>query len=923
MSDHSPDHGKVYVVNHAHWDREWYRPFEDYRVRLVELVERVCRQLADGTLASFHLDGQTVTTADVLAVAPHLEPALRDLVAEGRLSLGPWHVLADNQLVSGENLIRNLLTARRWGERMGALSTLGYSPDAFGHPADLPRILRGFGMDTALVWRGAPTDLPRFRWRSPDGSEVFTVNQAYHAAEVLWWPEQVVQRLRDFVAAERERLPHGPWLLMNGGDHLAPKALAQRREQLAGHPDAAGLHEATMAEFFAAARTRAGDLPVITGELRHPGGHLAFLLPGTLSARIYLKQANERVQTLLERWVEPFTAIAGTLGGDPDAATTGLLRHAWELLLHNAPHDSICGCSVDAVHRQNMARFEAAEQAGTVLLGRALRDLGLDTRVHGPVPTDAVELAVLNPHGTELTGGVEVEVRTAPGRCPVGLRDPDGQPVPFDLTNLGTDRSFEADLTLMPDTVVVQRYRLAFVPADVPPFGWAVYRVELADLPTATHHTQPRADSECDSLPETDGTQPETEPGDQTVSWTVGADGRARPLIWRAATSVSTGTLHLVLEPDASLTVTDAITARTYRGLGRLVDVGDRGDTYNFDPVPGDTPVTPVLVGGSVRAGAARTELRWTARLTVPAGLTPDRSRRDAGRTVDIPVRVTATIWHGRPEVLLRYSYVNAAEDHRLRAHFPLNAHAEEWIGDAHFCTLTRPTSPPGLDLPTEPGFEATYGVAPVRSWAAIGGDDARRDLAVLLRGLPEVEGVDHGDRSELAVTLVRAVGWLSRFDLGARTAGAGPMLATPEAQCPGPQHAEVCLRFGTADAAIARAAGEYGAPLRGWQLGGRTAPLRRSLLRVDSALVSALKVAEDGDGLILRLSHPVTGAVDASVIPDPELAGRPVIETDLAETPLAAQPSDLDCDGTGTLRLHLADYGLRTLRLPRPRPAE
>ncbi|MEU1844827.1 hypothetical protein [Micromonospora sediminicola] len=177
----------VHVVSHTHWDREWYRPMESFRARLAELVARVCDQLDAGELRRFHLDGQTVTALDALAVRPDLADWIRAHAAAGRLHVGPWHVLADNQLVSGENLVRNLLAARRVAADLGlTLADVGYCPDAFGHPADLPRVLRGFGLDTALVWRGAPPHLARFRWRAPDGSEVLAVNQGYYEPEVLW-----------------------------------------------------------------------------------------------------------------------------------------------------------------------------------------------------------------------------------------------------------------------------------------------------------------------------------------------------------------------------------------------------------------------------------------------------------------------------------------------------------------------------------------------------------------------------------------------------------------------------------------------------------------------------------------------------------------------------------------------------------------
>ena len=94
----------------------------------------------------------------------------------------------------------------------------------------------------------------------------------------------------------------------------------------------------------------AARLETVRGELRG-GEEYAFLLPGVLSARTYLKQANVRVQALLETSAEPVAVFAWLAGADYPA---GQFRHAWKTLLQNHPHDSICGCSIDAVHEENM-----------------------------------------------------------------------------------------------------------------------------------------------------------------------------------------------------------------------------------------------------------------------------------------------------------------------------------------------------------------------------------------------------------------------------------------------------------------------------------------------------------------------------------------------------------------------------------------
>ncbi|WP_029251802.1 glycosyl hydrolase-related protein [Paraoerskovia marina] len=804
---------RTHVVTHVHWDREWYRPFEGYRSRLVELAERICDDVGSGTLASFHLDGQTVTLDDVAAVRPDVADRLRSLVEDGRVTIGPWHVLADNQLVSAENLVRNLLLARR---ACGRTSSIGYSPDAFGHPADLPRILNGFGIDTALVWRGAPPEHARFRWTGPDGAEVFTVNQAYHQAEVLWDAETAAQAVGTFVENERRRLPDGPWLLLNGGDHLAPVPPSRRSDALAAAESATGtaVVESTLSDFFSEARRAAADLPVVDGELRHLGDRLTFLLPGTLSARGYVKALNDRAQVLLERFVEP------ALVRSSEAAHHDLLAHAWDLLVKNAPHDSICGCSVDEVHRETTVRAERVLEIGDQLVRRVGLHDGADLRGRGKLAHDTVDVLVTSGDGDDADGIVEVDVTTAPERVVTGLLDPDGRPVAVEAVELGPDQWFEADLDLMPDTLRGARHRLAFVAQAVPALGSAVYTVVLGDRATCAPST---------------------------------SSGR----------TVTVGGRVLTVADDASLTLTDA-DGHTVSGLGLLRDGGDRGDSYNYDPPLEDLEVVPRVIDVRVHESAVRTVLEIGAALATPQGLTPDRDARSA-TVVETPLRVRIEAWAHEQTLRWTVRLDNRADDHRLRWHVPVAGSPTSWSADTHWSVQTRPFTPVLGELPSEPGLEAACGTSPAHTFATAGDGPGR--VAVLLDALPEVQGVVEGG-SSLAVTLLRSVGWLSRFDLRSRTTGAGPAFEVAEAQSHGPREVRLALRLGD-DAAVDLAvhAARHHVPFRAEQV--RTAVAWRrtpegAMPRVAGALVSAFKRAESGDGAVLRVANPLD--VDADV---------------------------------------------------------
>ncbi len=162
------------VVPHTHWDREWYEPFEVFRLRLGETLDGVLDTLErDDSFRSFTLDGQAIVLEDYLDVRPDAEGRLRALLEAGRLEVGPWYVLADELLVGGEALVRNLLLGRRVCRRFGVEPTrAGYAPDSFGHPAQMPQLLAGFGLRTFLFSRGLGDEVGvLFRWRAA-GREV-------------------------------------------------------------------------------------------------------------------------------------------------------------------------------------------------------------------------------------------------------------------------------------------------------------------------------------------------------------------------------------------------------------------------------------------------------------------------------------------------------------------------------------------------------------------------------------------------------------------------------------------------------------------------------------------------------------------------------------------------------------------------------
>jgi alpha-mannosidase len=264
----------VVVVSHTHWDREWYQPFEVFRLRLGHVVRELLDLLdREPRFRHFMLDGQTVAVDDVLALHPSLRARLEAHIRAGRIGIGPWYVLQDEFLVGAESIVRNLAEGLRSARRFGRAMEIGYLPDAFGHIAQMPRILRGFGIETAVVWRGVADAAPgaEWRWRALSGAEVLCLFLPGGYGNAHRLAPDSAARLRADLASVLPLSRAGVLLWMNGNDHQpaeanVPSVLAALEERF---PEVA-IEHASLERAAALVRERVdvAALPVVEGELR-------------------------------------------------------------------------------------------------------------------------------------------------------------------------------------------------------------------------------------------------------------------------------------------------------------------------------------------------------------------------------------------------------------------------------------------------------------------------------------------------------------------------------------------------------------------------------------------------------------------------------------------------------------------------------
>jgi mannosylglycerate hydrolase len=911
----------LHLVPHTHWDREWYEPFQRFRLRLVDLVDSVLDRAEADRRFCFTFDGQTAMLDDYLEIRPEAEPRLRALVEAGQLAVGPWHILSDEFLTGGETLARNLELGLARAGRLGGAMAVGYLPDMFGHAAQLPQLLRRAGLEHAVVWRGVPAAVDRhaFRWVAPDGSAVRTeylVGGYGNAAGLFAHPDHLDKAVTRLHQLLEPFFGQDPVLAMYGTDHSTPLPdLLEVVDDLNRSQDRFQVRIDTLAAYIGRAGGGGGGLAAWHGELR--SGARANILMGVTSARVGLKAAFAEAERLLVRYAEPLQALHGSAWPEP------FLTLAWRRLIESSGHDSITGCGSDAVADQVAVRLGEAAQLGAGLAERVAAE------VARRVPTGAA--AVLNPSPFRRVGLIELDLAVPDDWDEVTLELPDGHRVATQEHGRSPALMHTEEL---PGTRVAEAFRRVH--------GRKLFDRVINGVTVEETGDGRRLTFQVDDHPDPLYLDMDQLAGEVEVAAAAAPDERfqlqvvapprrrlqalvpAPPLGWTAVAArpgrgqldhpVATGPGRLdnglvAVEVAADGTLDLHGGGVTLQGVGRLVDGGDAGDLYNYAPPAADRLVAdPDSVAVTTLArGPVRGELLVERGYSWPLGLDPAATAR-SGELAPVRTATRVELRAGEPFVRLQVGFDNPASDHRLRLHLPLAGPAASSFAEGQFAVVERATQ-----------AEGGHGEEPLATYPAAGFVDAR-GAAVLLNHVTEYELLL--DPPELALTLLRAVGQISRNVHRYRNEPAGPETPTPRAQCLGPVTARLAvyphqgswhrdgvlqqleryqhdLLVAPGTAQPGRLAGPPG------QAGALPAEVTGLAVDGDGVVLSALR--RRGQWLELRLvcqqPAPSTATVTSQVVEarEADLLGRP--------------GSALPVHG-GVLRLDLAAWQIATVQL-------
>jgi alpha-mannosidase len=811
----------AHLVSHTHWDREWYHPLERFRQKLVALIDELIDDPPRAP-ASFLLDGQAIVVDDYLGVSSERASQIAGLLGAGRLEAGPWYVLADELIPSGEALVRNLLAGRRALRRFGVESPpVLYCPDSFGHPAALPSIAAGFGFPLIVLWRGYGG--PRWpsgdtvRWAAPSGESAIVYHlprDGYEFGSHLPSETDAARARWERMRAElAPRATTGVVLIPHGADHHARQIddAAAVGALIAG-ANGDHVHASSLTAFARALvqSTEHASLPVVRGELRDSYGY-TWTLQGTFATRAHEKRLNASVERLLLRDAEPWAAMAAPRV----RAMQRLIDTAWTTTLAAHPHDTLCGCSIDDVADAMELRLRSARNQAFGIRDDAISALvGHDAATARASKDRWTPIVVIrNPAPRVRSGVAIVDVEEFVADVPVGPGSAPRDSAPATISNAKPRIAALGPLQVLskrleysriesprhyPDNDLVSTTRVAAWVTDAPAYG--------------------------------------------IVSHAIGARGPKGPAspdrVSVTKESLKNGRLSLGVDRAGVVWLERG--SRRVASLFEIVDESDVGDLYT--PAPRTREYSVQFRGARVvHRGPLRGELALTYRVL------------SSQRRVTAELLIHAVLDAASDVVRIDVQGNNAAENRRLRLALNGDIRGGRVVADAAFGPVERA---PIVLSEREAAVEQPPPTAPLHRYVSRFGDD--RGFTIVSDGLAEYEARDDGS---IVVTLVRGVGELSRNDLPERPGHAGWPVPTPKAQCLGPFEARFAVLLHGPQTPevidqIERTADDVLNPIVGTTL--RSAlhvppPVHGVQLDGIGLAFSTMKQSEDGEWTVLR----------------------------------------------------------------------
>ena len=363
----------VIAYLHTHWDREWYREFEIFRMRLLRVFDNILNLLSKNIIPSFYFDGQVSALEDYLEMRPENRELVENLIKHKKLFIGPFYCLVDEFLTDKTCFSKNLEIGLKIAKKYGCQDFIGYLPDTFGHSQNVVDILRDYGIDKCIVWRGCGSDIPsEFKWMGMN-----TVNLVRGYFQDVFSLETSIEEkakiLKDNLDKIAEQGKCEKYLLLPiGADHLGVEPDITEQIEAVNDilKDDYYITLGSPFDYFTRVEDNFSNFR-FNDELRD--NSRTFTLQGCYSSRLDLKRLNVECTYKLD-------LVSKLVKQMNENCYDTLIEYAYKMLLQNQAHDSICGCSTDDVHKENIMRYKKILQISNGIIDELKLKYGFDKK---------------------------------------------------------------------------------------------------------------------------------------------------------------------------------------------------------------------------------------------------------------------------------------------------------------------------------------------------------------------------------------------------------------------------------------------------------------------------------------------------------------------------------------------------------------
>ncbi|MEW8996669.1 MAG: glycoside hydrolase family 38 C-terminal domain-containing protein [Thermoanaerobacter sp.] len=847
----------IHLISHTHWDREWHMTFQEFRVLLVYVIDNLLDIMEkDNEFKYFILDGQTVVLEDYLEIKPENKERLIKLIKDGRIFVGPWYTQPDVFLVSGESLIRNLLIGRDIANRFGRCMNVAYLPDSFGQSSQIPQIIKGFGINSIVIWRGVSRDEideALFLWEGEDGSKILTLHLPLGYGYNRYLPEDINKALEYIIKTTKNienRFKNDNIIFMSGSDHAhaqesMPKILGRINKLLMENNYNARIIQSNFEKFFEEFNSDESQYKIVKGELRNPKDMR--IHAGITSTRMDIKYLNKQQEIIMEKYFEPLATFGYLLGMEYPKE---IINKAWKILLQNHSHDSICCCCTDEVHNDIKWRLSQVNRIYNGFLKIFLKEI---SKRFNTSSLEGKLLLAINTRPYKRNDMVEATVYT---NGEFSLLDKDGNKIPYqiksereiDLASVDIETAMKGKKKLVKETKVI------FKSEHVPSCGYKLLQI-------------------------VEGKNENFSNENFSTDLKVMYNGMENKYF------------KVLINNNGSLDIHDKRTNVWYKGLNIFEDVGDSGDEYNYSPPKEDLRITTENNNAKIRlvhSGPYLATFLIINNIHIPMQLDHESDCRSNEKVTCI-IKSLVSLKAESKRIEIKTTIENNAKDHRLRVIFKSPIKTDYSYAEQQFCVVKRPNIiKNSINWEKENYSEKPLPIYPQQSFVDINNGDF--GLAIANKGLTEYEIINN---STIAITLLRCIGYLGKPNLSIRPGRvSGIERETPDSQMLGKytfEYAIIPHKGDYIEGEVVKEAHEFITPVFTAQLtkkGTGNLKFEQSFIELfDRGLeISAIKKAEKENAIIIRLYNSTKGIITNAKIKIKDDRVKEAYVTDLKE---------------------------------------